>query len=70
MILILQILELNRSTQFSELALGIHAVPKTFTCKKCQAKISSKLQKCLTCNIEKPGLNRSLQKDFDAVSTE
>ena len=70
MILIWQILELNRSALNSDEAKGINAVPKTFTCKECKAKITSKLQKCPTCNVEKRGLNRSLQTDFDAASNE
>ena len=61
---------MNRSALNSDLAKGILPVKKTFTCTVCKAKISSKLQKCPTCKVEKRGLNRSLQKDFNAESNE
>ena len=61
---------MNRSALNSDVAKGILPVGKMFTCKECKAKISSKLQKCPTCNVEKRGLNRSLQKDFNASSNE
>ena len=54
-------LEVQRQCMHSPVGKSSKPAPKTFTCKKCKEKNSSKLFYCNKCNTVKPGARRSLQ---------